>query len=300
VITPAPAGAVRLLHVSDVHFGAPAVLAQIAGVDALVASGAFDAIIVSGDLSQRARIGEFQAAARLLAGWREHAPVLVVPGNHDTAWWEAPVGIGDTSRLHRTYRAWIDETLEPELRIAARAPRADGKRTAVSVVGLLSAHGIRLATLTTNLRHLSVIGLVRPAQWARVGARFGAAPADDVKVLVLHHNLRRGRLSNRWGLRHGDDSLRALAASGADLALCGHDHEEQVAQLTSDEAGGPTARRPIVACAGTISNRSRGHRPSSVNIVTIDPTAIDVAVWPWDGTRFVSGPNSTYPLPGHG
>jgi 3',5'-cyclic AMP phosphodiesterase CpdA len=287
VIAPAPAGAVRVLHVSDIHFGAPAVLAQVDGFEQLAASAPVDAIVVSGDVSQRARIGEFQAAAMLLDRLRRHAPVLVVPGNHDTAWWESPGGFVNASRIHRKYRMWINDVLEPELRVVGRSTDAQGRSVAVTLVGLCSAQGIRFATLTTNPRHLSVIGLVTAAQWARVRERFVAAPADDARVLVLHHNLRRGRLSERWGLRHGEASLRALAAVGTDLALCGHDHEEQVAELTADEVGG-VVRRPVVACAGTISNRSRGHRASSLNIVTISHEAIDVAVASWTGREFTA------------
>jgi 3',5'-cyclic AMP phosphodiesterase CpdA len=168
---------------------------------------------------------------------------------------------------------------------------------AATLVGLCSAQGIQPATLTTNPRHLSVIGLVRAEQWARARAHFAAAPAGDARVLVLHHNLRRGRLSNRWGLRHGPESLRAFAASGAHVACCGHDHEEQLAQLTPDEAG-PGARRPLVACAGTISNRSRGGRPSSINMLTVTAQAITATVRAWDGRTFVAGPALTVPRDG--
>jgi 3',5'-cyclic AMP phosphodiesterase CpdA len=293
VIAQAPAGAVRVLHVSDVHFGAPAVLAQVQGFERLVAAAPVDAIVVSGDVSQRARIGEFQAAAMLLDRLRQHAPVLVVPGNHDTAWWEAPLGIGDVSRIHRKYREWISSDTEPALRVEARTTTPDGSRTAVTMAGLCSAQGIRLATLTTNARHLSVIGLVTAAQWTRARARFDAAPREDLRLMVLHHNLRRGRLSNRWGLRHGEASLRALAACGAEVALCGHDHEEQVAQLTAIESGSDT-HRPIVACAGTISNRSRGHRASSVNVITVTATAISIAIAMWNGADFVSDAPTTF------
>ncbi|MCU0633410.1 MAG: metallophosphoesterase [Gemmatimonadaceae bacterium] len=293
-----PAGALRLLHVSDVHFGLPAVPRQVEGVAQLVATEPFDAIIVSGDVSQRARIGEFQAARLWLDLMRLHAPVLVVPGNHDTQWWEAPLGLGDIARRHRKFRSWVGDDVEPVLRVEAATARADGTREAATLVGLLSAHGIRLATLTTNPRHLSVIGLVREAQWALVAERFRAAPAGDARVLVLHHNLRRGRLSNRWGLRHGEESLWRFARSGAELACCGHDHEEQAAQLSADEAG-PGGHRAIISCAGTISLRSRGFRPSSVNEIVIDRDTIAIASRMWDGAGFAPADPVSFPRVRH-
>ncbi|MEO7520731.1 MAG: hypothetical protein ABIW79_02835, partial [Gemmatimonas sp.] len=61
---------VRLLHISDIHFGRSYVEAHVAAAEALaaeVASGdaPFNAIIMSGDLSQRARTREFLAARAL-------------------------------------------------------------------------------------------------------------------------------------------------------------------------------------------------------------------------------------------
>ena len=56
----------RILHVSDLHFGRPAVPLQIDAIEALIQDEQFDAVAVSGDVSQRARAGEFQRAAVFL------------------------------------------------------------------------------------------------------------------------------------------------------------------------------------------------------------------------------------------
>src|SRR5690349_4552927 len=69
-----------LAHISDLHFGAedPVVtrhlLADLASVDPSL-------VIVSGDLTQRARRAEFQAARAWLA--QVPFPQLIIPGNHD-------------------------------------------------------------------------------------------------------------------------------------------------------------------------------------------------------------------------
>jgi len=76
--------ALRLLHVSDLHFGRSSVKAQVEGVERIVAEERFDAVVISGDLTQRTRRWEFDRARKFVEDARRHAPVLVVPGNHDT------------------------------------------------------------------------------------------------------------------------------------------------------------------------------------------------------------------------
>jgi 3',5'-cyclic AMP phosphodiesterase CpdA len=46
-----------ILHVSDLHFGQPAVPAQIDAIEERIRAGEFDVVVVSGDVSQRARYG---------------------------------------------------------------------------------------------------------------------------------------------------------------------------------------------------------------------------------------------------
>ena len=58
-----PDGAVSVFHVSDLHFGKPAVPAQIDAIEEIIQREKFDVVAISGDLSQRSRAGEFQRAA---------------------------------------------------------------------------------------------------------------------------------------------------------------------------------------------------------------------------------------------
>src|SRR6476619_6004219 len=73
----------RLLHLSDLHFGAhdPRLVDAVeAGADALKP----DLVVVSGDFTQRARTEQFKEACRVLERLRDHGhDVLGVPGNHD-------------------------------------------------------------------------------------------------------------------------------------------------------------------------------------------------------------------------
>ena len=101
----------RILHLSDVHFGWPAVPAQADAVEAMAQHEHFDVVAISGDLAQRARAGEFQRAAVFLRDITRPFPpggaapaVIMVPGNHDVAWWFAPLGIGARPGMPTTAR----------------------------------------------------------------------------------------------------------------------------------------------------------------------------------------------------
>jgi 3',5'-cyclic AMP phosphodiesterase CpdA len=76
------APSISIVHLSDLHFGGYADLTQIEALEDFLPTLGAAATVVSGDLTQRARHGEFQAAHAFLRRLRAHAPLLVVPGNH--------------------------------------------------------------------------------------------------------------------------------------------------------------------------------------------------------------------------
>ncbi|MEO8090340.1 MAG: metallophosphoesterase, partial [Gemmatimonadales bacterium] len=83
---------VTIVHLSDLHFGAFADLKQIEALENFLPTLHATALAISGDLSQRARHGEFQAAHLFTHHMRAQTPTLVVPGNHDIQWWKSPLG----------------------------------------------------------------------------------------------------------------------------------------------------------------------------------------------------------------
>jgi 3',5'-cyclic AMP phosphodiesterase CpdA len=106
----------------------------------------------------------------------------------------------------------------------------------------------------------------------------------------MHHNPVKGELSQRHGLKNTKKILGRLAAMGVDLVLCGHDHQESVHYIEH------TKRGTVISTAGTVSNRSRGGRPSSVNEIKIGPATIDVTtrIWSDDKKTFVHGPHRCF------
>jgi 3',5'-cyclic AMP phosphodiesterase CpdA len=264
-----------LFHCSDLHFGHPAVPEQYEAMESLIQDRRYDVVAISGDLSQRARSGEFQRARAFIKHAERVSRVICIPGNHDVQWWKAPLGLGDEREMFATYRRYIDEDIEPVLRVPG-----------VTLAGLNTSHGVVRQALTWRLRDISIIGIVRGSQIERLREVFASSPPDDVRVVVMHHNPVKGELSQRHGLKHTKKALGAFADMAVDLVLCGHDHQDAIHYIEH------TRRGTVISTAGTVSNRMRGGRPSSVNSISITPENIEVSTLVWNAAEsgFVSGP----------
>ncbi len=270
---------ISLFHCSDVHFGHPAVPEQYEAIEAFIQERRFDVVVISGDLTQRSRAGEFQRASAFIKHAERVSKVVVVPGNHDVAWWLSPLGLGDDRKLLRKYRHYINNDIEPVLRVPG-----------ATIVGLNTCHGIIRHTLTWNLRDLSIIGYLREDQLARAADEFAKSPEGDARVIVMHHNPVKGELSRRHGLRNTGRILGAFADLAVDLVCCGHDHQEAVHYIEHTKKG------TIISTAGTISNRGRGGRPSSINSIRITRADIDVQtmIWSTESRTFSPGPQRCF------
>jgi 3',5'-cyclic AMP phosphodiesterase CpdA len=242
----------RLAHLSDVHFGR---IIHTEIVDTLVddvnAAG-MDLVVVSGDLTQRARKHQFIAARAMIDAFA--APTLVVPGNHDVrAWWHNPWArvFHSTSRFSR----FIHEDLTPTF-----------ARPGLAVFGLNSAHGLTIKGGKVRHRHLEAMKRF-----------FGAQPEDAFRVLVLHHHLRRlEALGAHDVARNAHRALEVAGQCGVDLILCGHLHTSYVehVEIVPPSEADPDGHRIVIATAGTATS-SRGRGPDRevnfYNWVRVEP-----------------------------
>jgi len=241
----------RVLQISDPHFGTetPDV------VDALLAFArdcAPQAIVLSGDVTQRARHGQFAAAQAFLE--RLPAPVIAVPGNHDIplfnlwARWRHP---------YRNYRRVFGASLEPEL-----------ETPELLVIGVNS---------TRPARHKD--GQIDEDQVQRVAERLTRAHARQLRIVMLHHPVRAWLEDDRENVVHGRQAaVAAWSAAGADLVLGGHIHLPYILPIG---VGDP--QRTWAVQAGTaVSHRVRGDVPNSVNLITYDASTRHCVVERWD------------------
>ena len=212
-----------IAHVSDLHFGR---IAHPGIVEALVEEvndGPVDLVVLSGDLTQRARPHEFEAAQAMLASLGP--PTLVVPGNHDVYPWWHPI-----KRLRtplQRYKRTITDDLAPTF-----------ETDDVAVLGISTAHG---ATIKG--------GRITDGDRAAIRDYFADVPGAAFRVLVLHHHLTKIRgVGPHDVARQARKTLDAAAEAGVHLILCGHLHVSHIEALTV------ARRRIVVASAGTATS----------------------------------------------
>ncbi len=263
---------VRILHASDLHFGRPAVARQLASLRSCITGLAPDAVAVSGDLTQQCTNSEFVRARAYLDDIRKGAPVIVIPGNHDIRWMGAVARNFNFGLLGKTahefkysrYMRHICPGLNPSLEVPGAV-----------IAGCNTAHGISRGSLTRRFKDLGVIGHVNKRDLRKVEEAFADADPAATRVVMIHHNPIKGETSGRHGLANTRQALSAFASLGAELVLCGHDHQEAI------HAAEESAPGLVVSTAGTISNRIRAGRPSSFNLVEIDESALRVTTYAW-------------------
>ena len=264
---------VKILHTSDLHFGRPAVAEQLDVLRSCIAELGPDAVAVSGDLTQRCSNSEFIRARAYLDDIRKTSPIIVIPGNHDVRWIGAVArnfGVwGKTAHdfKYSRYARYISPELNPSLEI----PGAPG----AVIAGCNTAHGISRGSLTRRFRDLGVIGHVNTRDLQKVEEAFEKADPGAARIVMIHHNPIRGAASGRHGLANTKQALSAFASLGAELVLCGHDHQEAVHSVEESTPG------LIISTAGTISNRLRAGRPSSFNLVEIDEGNLRIITYAW-------------------
>jgi len=262
-----------LAHISDLHFGRPAVVERLEALKGFIAEIQPDAVAISGDLTQRCSNREFSKARAYLDSLGETSPCVVVPGNHDIRWLGAvarnlgPAGLFREQAHNFKYSRYtkhISEDLSPSLEIPGAV-----------IAGVNTAHGITRGSITRRFRDLGVIGQVKHADMMRVREVFENAAPDAARIVMMHHNPIRGELSGRHGLANTEQALHAFSDLGTELILCGHDHHDAVHNI---ERG---AHGLIISTAGTISNRIRPGRASSFNLVEIEDHEIRITAYAW-------------------
>ena len=277
-----------LAHVSDLHFGRPAVSERLDALRGFLDGVGPDAIAVSGDLTQRCTNREFTQARAYLDSLGEIAPRLVIPGNHDIRWIGAVArNLGFVGLLreqahilkYSRYRKYISDDLSPSLEVPGAV-----------IAGVNTAHGISRGSLTRRFRDLGVIGHVKHADIERVRAAFEAADPAAARIVMIHHNPIRGELSGRHGLANTEQALHAFSDLGTELILCGHDHQDAVHTIEKGAHG------LVISTAGTISNRIKPGRASSFNLVHTDADNLRIVAHSWKkGEGFVPSEDRTFP-----
>jgi 3',5'-cyclic AMP phosphodiesterase CpdA len=257
----------KLVHLSDLHFGR---------IDADLPGPLADTIrqldphllVVSGDLTQRARSHQFALARTFLDSLA--MPRIVVPGNHDI-----PLhNLFDRMwRPLEKYRRHLGDEVEPEY--------LDDE---IAVFGVNTARSLTFKD-----------GRISHAQLARLEARLASLPASLSRVIVTHHPLDLPAQHDAADLvGRAPLAMKLLSTWRVDMLLAGHFHRSH--------AGDTAARYPaneyaaLVVQAGTAtSTRGRGES-NSFNYIEIEQDRICVQRHEWDDREraFLAQPTQAF------
>ena len=251
----------RLVHLSDLHFGAhDERLVEAVGrsIDELKP----DLVVISGDFTQRARTEQFKEACRFLERLQNAGhEVLGVPGNHDVPLYDVLRRL--LSPLTR-YRRFIDENLCPFVELPGLA-----------VLGVNTARSLTFKD-----------GRINEQQVAFIRETFSRTPSESFRVLVTHHPL--------FALPVGEEVTRAIGRqelaldaiqeAGVDMLLAGHNHHASTHSASDlvTRAGGA-----LVVQAGTATSTRVREQEQSFNTIDVADADVTITVNAWKGGRFV-------------
>ena len=245
-----------LLQISDPHFGTerkPVVEALLQ----LARDHVPDVVVLSGDVTQRARRGQFRSARAFID--RMNPPALVaIPGNHDIPLFNLAAR---AFAPYATYSRAFGSDLEPEFESA----------------------DLLVICVNTTRPHRRKDGELSPQQIARVAERVQRAAPAQLRIVVVHQPVLAIRTSDEGNLLDGHKQAIPLwSAAGVDIIMGGHIHLPYVRSMRTKFNRLPHDVWTVQA--GTaVSSRMREGIANSVSIVHCDrasaPRQCDVERW---------------------
>ena len=261
----------RIIHLSDLHFGAhePHL---VEAVEARVDEEKPDLVVISGDFTQRARTEQFEQACSFLHRLREAGhDVLAIPGNHDIPLYDVLRRF--LSPLTR-YKRFIDDMLCPFHELPG-----------ATVLGINTARSLTFSD-----------GRISHEQMEFIRDTFARTDPKALRILVTHHPLfalpvgdgpELGKAVGRSEL-----ALDAIQDAGVDLLLAGHNHRASIhARDLVTRAGAA-----LVVQAGTATSHRLRDEEQSFNRIDIDGHSVTLTVQSWAGEGFASGDAQRYVL----
>ncbi len=267
-----------LLHISDLHFGPPYVPAAGEALLRSAADLAPDAVVISGDFTQRARREQF-AAARAFMQELPDVPRLVVPGNHDIPLYRAFERLFHPRDLYREY---ISADFDQVMRLDDAV-----------IVGLDS----------TAPRRAVTNGRIHERQLDFCEQELMQAPPDAVRIVVAHHHFAPAPDYERdQVMPKAKRAMDRFVRLGVDIILGGHLHRAYIGN-SLDVYPGPTRERGImiVQCGTSTSRRGRGREreKNSFNLIQISDEYRVTHFMYFDDTQAFA-PISRHLFPGRG
>lgn len=242
-----------LVHLSDLHFG-KVDAALLDPLRDLVHRIAPDVVVVSGDLTQRAKSEQFEQAR----AWLDTlpGPQIIVPGNHDISLYN--VFRRFVLPLDR-YKRYITDDLEPVF--------IDDE---IAVMGVNTARSLTFKD-----------GSVNQDQIHAIRAKLGKLERHITRVVVTHHPFDLPTHSEKQDLvDRAPMAMEAFAECGVDLLLSGHMHASHSGS-TADRYQMSEYAALVVQAGTATSTRARGE-VNSFNVVRVEHDKVEVDRYGWD------------------
>ena len=255
-----------LVHLSDLHFGRVDT-ALLEPLRRRVIALAPNVVVVSGDLTQRAKPAQFREARAFLDTLP--ANQVVIPGNHDVPLYNI---FQRFVQPLRKYRRYIASDLEPAY--------IDEE---IAVVGINTARSLTFKG-----------GRINEEQLEGVRRRLCALPERVVKIVVTHHPFDLPKASRHAVVGRAALAMKTFARCGADIVLSGHLHTRHTAH--SAERYGIPGHSALIVQAGTAtSTRGRGEA-NGFNVLTLDGARVTVESFEWRAGDFVPASRDVFYL----
>ena len=242
-----------LVHLSDLHFG-KVDSTLLEPLRALVHRIAPDVVVVSGDLTQRAKSEEFEQAKQWLDTLP--GPQIIVPGNHDISLYN--VFRRFLQPLTR-YKRYITDDLDPFY--------VDDE---IAVLGVNTARSLTFKD-----------GRVNKEQIASIKQQLAGLDASLTRIIVTHHPFDLPCSEDHDDLvDRAPMAMKAFAETGVDLLLSGHMHVSHSGS-TQDRYRISEYAALVVQAGTATSTRGRGET-NSFNVVRVEHDRVEVDRYGWD------------------
>lgn len=232
----------KIVHLSDIHFGT----ADYTVVDSAVEKInkiAPDVVVVSGDLTQRAKSDEFRQAREFLD--RLPMPQIVVPGNHDVPLYNV---FDRFFRRLDKFKRYITTDMKPTF--------IDEE---ILIIGVNTARSLTIKA-----------GRINKEQIQYIRSKMGEASDNILKIVVTHHpfDLPEG-YEDSDVVGRAKKAMPQIADCGGDIFLAGHLHVSNI-ETTAKRYTLENGRVALVIQAGTATSARVRGEANSFNLIEFD------------------------------
>lgn len=244
-----------MLHVSDLHFGPPHVDHVSEAVVRAAHELSIDAIIASGDFTQRATREQY-AQARAFLDRLPNLPTVVVPGNHDVPLYRVMERVFAPYRLYREY---ISEELDTVYQLDNAV-----------IVALNSTSPMRAITN----------GRINGWQLDFCERAFRDAAPELARIVVAHHHFAPAPdYEGGQVMPRAKRAIDCFSELGVEMVLGGHLHRAYVGNSLDVYPGRDREHGIIIVQSGTTTSRrgrAREREKNSLNVIRVGEDRVRV------------------------